>query len=90
MRMRKTRKALLEQEKASHNNYKTLNMKEILGNISSFARMQEPDRMVFVAKVHHAIWHNENLYQKVKAMIESAEDRLPSAEYFPPTPHKEL
>lgn len=90
MWMHKTRKALLEQEKASHNNHKTLNMKEILGNISSFARMQEPDRMVFVAKVHHAIWHNENLYQKVKAMIESAEDRLPSAEYFPPTPHKEL
>lgn len=65
-------------------------MKEILGNISSFAKMSEPDRMVFVAKVHHAIWHNESVYNRIKAMIELAEDRLPSAEYFPPTTHKEL
>lgn len=65
-------------------------MKEILGNISSFAKMQEPDRMVFIAKIHHAIWHRESIYQKVKAMIESAEEGLPSAEYFQPTTHKEL
>ena len=65
-------------------------MKEILGNISSFAKMSEPDRMVFIAKVHHAIWHNESVYNRIKAMIELAEDRLPSAEYFPPTTHKEL
>jgi hypothetical protein len=60
-------------------------MKEILGNISSFAKMNEPDRMIFVAKVHHAIWHDEGLYQKLKQMIDAAENRLPSAEYFPPT-----
>jgi len=61
-------------------------MKEILENISSFARMSEPDRMVFVAKVHHAIWHDENIYQRVKIIVSNAEKNLPSAEYFPPTP----
>jgi hypothetical protein len=61
-----------------------------LENISSFARMSEPDRMVFVAKVHHAIWHDESTYQRIKNMINHAEKNLPSAEYFPPTPHKEL
>lgn len=60
-------------------------MNEILGNISSFAKMNEPDRMIFVAKVHHAIWHDEGLYQILKQMIDSAENRLPSAEYFAPT-----
>jgi uncharacterized protein YecE (DUF72 family) len=65
-------------------------MKEILENISSFARMSEPDRMVFVAKVHHAIWHDENIYQRVKSIVNNAEKNLPSAEYFPPTPHIEL
>ena len=65
-------------------------MKEILENISSFAKMSEPDRMVFIAKVHHAIWHDENIYQRVKGIVNNAEKNLPSAEYFPPTPHKEL
>lgn len=59
-------------------------MKEILGNISSFAEMSEPDRMVFVAKVHHAIWHDEATYQRIKSMINNAEKNLPSAEYFSP------
>jgi hypothetical protein len=60
-------------------------MKEILGNISSFAKMSEPDRMVFIAKVHHAIWHDEATYQRIKSMINNAEKNLPSAEYFQPT-----
>lgn len=65
-------------------------MKEILGNISSFARMSEPDRMVFIAKVHHAIWHDEEIYQRIKNTISDANNRLPSAEYFPPSPpHKQ-
>ena len=65
-------------------------MDNILENISSFAKMSEPDRMVFVAKVHHAIWHDENIYQRVKSIVNNAEKNLPSAEYFPPTPHIEL
>lgn len=65
-------------------------MDNILENISSFAKMSEPDRMVFVAKVHHAIWHDEATYHRIKSMINNAEKNLPSAEYFPPTTHKEL
>jgi len=60
-------------------------MDNILENISSFARMSEPDRMVFIAKVHHAIWHDEDTYHRIKSMINNAEKNLPSAEYFSPT-----
>jgi hypothetical protein len=58
---------------------------ELLRHISSFAKMSEPDRMVFIAKVHHAIWHDEATYQRIKNMINYAEKNLPSAEYFQPT-----
>lgn len=52
-----------------------------MNETSSFAKMDEPDRMIFIAKLHHAIWHNENTYQKVQTIIELAQN-LPAAEYF--------
>lgn len=54
-------------------------------NISTFAKMSEPDRMVFIAKLHHALWYDENLYKRIKYIIEHTETKLPPADYFPET-----
>lgn len=56
-------------------------------SISTFAKLSEPDRMVFIAKLHHALWYDENLYKRIKYFIEHAESKLPHAEYFPPHPN---
>lgn len=55
-------------------------------DISSFAKIEEPERMVFIAKLHHAMWYNEALFKRVKYMLEHINDELPAAEYFPPHP----
>lgn len=55
-------------------------------NISTFAKLSEPDRMVFIAKLHHALWYDENLYKRIEYMIKLTEDKLPHADYFPETP----
>lgn len=55
-------------------------------SISTFAKLSEPDRMVFIAKLHHALWYDENLYKRIKYFIENAENKLPPAEYFPTHP----
>ena len=56
-------------------------------NISTFAKLSEPDRMVFIAKLHHVLWYDENLYKRIKYFIEHSEAKLPHAEYFPPHPN---
>lgn len=51
--------------------------------ISSFAKMEEPDRMLFIAQLHHAMWHDEAIYRTIDSIITRAEDRVPEAIYFP-------
>lgn len=51
--------------------------------ISSFAEMQEPDRMLFIAQLHHAMWHDERLFSTIDAMLKKAVDSVPEAIYFP-------
>ncbi len=51
--------------------------------ISSFAKMDEAERMLYVARLHHAIWHDESVYRAVDMLISRSEERVPEAIYFP-------
>ena len=51
--------------------------------ISSFAKLEEPERMLFIAQLHHAIWHDESMYLAVKSMMQVTEDKVPEAVFFP-------
>jgi hypothetical protein len=52
-------------------------------NISSFAKLSEPDRMIFIARLHHAIWYDEKLYKRLEYFLDHLEKKLPDAVYFP-------
>jgi hypothetical protein len=52
-------------------------------NISSFAKLSEPDRMIFIARLHHAIWYDEKLYKRLEYFMNHLEKKLPEATYFP-------
>lgn len=58
--------------------------------LSSFSKLSEPDRLIFIAQINHAIWYDERIYRAVKRLIENAEDELPDAQYFPPTPPHQM
>jgi hypothetical protein len=51
--------------------------------ISSFAEMEEPNRVLFIAQLHHAMWHDERLFSSIDAMLKKAVDNVPEAIYFP-------
>lgn len=54
--------------------------------LSSFSELSEPDRLIFIAQINHAIWYDERVYRAVKDLIDRAENKLPEAQYFPPSP----
>lgn len=58
--------------------------------LSTFSQLSEPDRLIFIAKINHAIWYDERIYQIVKSLIERTEEGLPDAQYFPPTPPHQI
>lgn len=49
---------------------------------SHFANQNHYDRMLFIAKLHHAIWHDEDTYKRVEDIVKSVEPKLPKAKYF--------
>jgi hypothetical protein len=51
-------------------------------NNSHFANQNHYDRMLFIAKLHHAIWHDEDAYKRVEDVVKSVEHKLPKAKYF--------
>lgn len=51
--------------------------------MNTFQSMNEQDRSLFIAKLHHAIWHDEQTFQLIQGCIDGASDRIPKAEYFP-------
>lgn len=51
--------------------------------ISSFAKMDEAERMLYIARLHHAIWHDEAVFKAVDLLITKSEERVPEAIYFP-------
>lgn len=58
--------------------------------LSPFSQLSEPDRLIFIAQINHAIWYDEKIYHKIKSLIEYAEENLPDAQYFPPTPPHQI
>jgi hypothetical protein len=51
---------------------------------SGFALMDEPDRMVFIAQLHHMMWYDENCYRDVtKLMAQWKQKEIPEAILFP-------
>lgn len=51
--------------------------------MNTFQSMTEQDRCLFIAKLHHAIWHDEQTFKLIQGCIDGAEGRIPKAEYFP-------
>lgn len=49
---------------------------------TTFKKLTEPERMLFIAKVHHALWYNDNLYHQFKKILNNIDNALPHAEYF--------
>jgi hypothetical protein len=49
---------------------------------SQFANQNHYDRMLFIAKLHHAIWHDQDTYNRVEDIVKSVENKLPKAKYF--------
>jgi hypothetical protein len=49
---------------------------------SHFANQNLCDRMLFIAKLHHAIWHDQDTYKRVEDIVKSVEPKLPQAKYF--------
>lgn len=58
--------------------------------LSEFCKLSEPDRLIFIARINHAIWYDQKIYNEVKRMLDRTEEDLPEAQYFPPnTPHNQ-
>jgi len=51
-------------------------------NNSHFANQNLCDRMLLIAKIHHAMWHDEDTYKRVEDIVKSVENKLPKAKYF--------
>lgn len=54
--------------------------------LSELSQMDEPDRLIFLAKVHHAMWYNQAIYKRITDMIDALDKNLPEATYFAPSP----
>ena len=35
----------------------------------TFAKMTEPERMLFIAQLHHLMWYDEAVFQKVNSIV---------------------
>jgi len=57
---------------------------------SSFAEMNEPERMVFIAQLCHDMWYNEDCYQQVLKLTNTWESKdIPKAVFYPKTNENE-
>lgn len=55
-------------------------------NKSSFASMDEPDRMLFIANLHHYIWYDESCYKELSKLVSTWNTKkIPPANLFPKT-----
>jgi hypothetical protein len=48
-----------------------------------FSSMTERDRSLFIARLHHAMWHDEQTFRSIQNSVIQAEFKIPKAEYFP-------
>jgi len=51
--------------------------------MTTFSSMDEQERSLFIARLHHAIWHDENTFKSIQNSVQQAEFKIPKAEYFP-------
>lgn len=51
--------------------------------LSKFSKLCEADRMIYIARLNHAIWYSEDFYNKVNELLSQHEDLMPEAVYFP-------
>ena len=53
-------------------------------NKSSFSLMDEPDRMLFIANLHHYIWYNESCYRELTKLISTWNTKpVPEVNLYP-------
>lgn len=51
--------------------------------ISEFSKLCEADRMIYVARINHAMWYSQEFYNKVTELLNKHEGSMPEAIYFP-------
>jgi hypothetical protein len=51
--------------------------------MKTFASMTEQDRSLFIARLHHAMWYDEQTFRSIQNSVIQAEFKIPKAEYFP-------
>lgn len=51
--------------------------------MTTFSSMSEQERSLFIARLHHAIWHDEQTFRSIQNSVLQAEFKIPKAEYFP-------
>jgi hypothetical protein len=57
--------------------------------MKSLRDYEEPERMLLLAKLHHAIWYDDQMFNIIMNMVERTEQRLPEAVFYPKTEHNE-
>jgi hypothetical protein len=50
--------------------------------MTTFSSMSEQERSLFIARLHHAIWHDEQTFRNIQNSVAQAEFKIPKAEYF--------
>jgi len=52
---------------------------------SDFSLMDDPDRMVFIAQLHHYMWYNNDCYNDVLALLKQWKEKetIQPAKLFP-------
>lgn len=53
--------------------------------MNSLKDYEEPERMLLLAKIHHALWYNDQMFRVVLSMMDTAEINLPEAVFYPQT-----
>lgn len=51
--------------------------------MKSLRDYEEPERLLLLAKLHHALWYDDQMFGIVMNMMDRTEERLPEAVFYP-------
>jgi len=57
--------------------------------MKSLRDYEEPERLLLLAKLHHALWYDDKMFNIVMNMMDRTEERLPEAVFYPNSEHNE-
>jgi hypothetical protein len=57
--------------------------------MKSLRDYEEPERLLLLAKLHHALWYDDKMFRVVMNMMDIMEQGLPEAVFYPNSEHNE-